>query len=69
MLCSSRGENDCSGGAFNGPARRPGRAAEARQALGGSVFSDPDGDGWFEQEVTTRLGRVTDKVATKGAGA
>jgi hypothetical protein len=70
MLCSFRGENDCSGqGRSSARPGRPWRAAEARQALGGSVFSDPDGDGWFEQEVTTRLGWVTDKVASKGAGA
>jgi catechol 2,3-dioxygenase-like lactoylglutathione lyase family enzyme len=46
------------GGVFHHAAaerRTPGRAPD-RQSYGSFVsFSDPDGNGWFVQEVTTRL--------------
>jgi catechol 2,3-dioxygenase-like lactoylglutathione lyase family enzyme len=35
--------------------RRPGRDPEGRSYQSHAVFSDPDGNGWVLQEVTTRL--------------
>ena len=56
------------GGVFHhgGTAARVDGAATDRQSYGSWVsFSDPDGNTWFVQEVTTRLpGRVTSAPAT-----
>jgi catechol 2,3-dioxygenase-like lactoylglutathione lyase family enzyme len=46
------------GGAFHhagGKARTPGPAPDHRSYGSFVSFSDPDGNGWFVQEVTTRL--------------
>jgi catechol 2,3-dioxygenase-like lactoylglutathione lyase family enzyme len=50
---------------FHGPAgrfhpedpsvRQPGRDPEGRSYSSHAVFSDPDGNGWVLQEITTRL--------------
>jgi catechol 2,3-dioxygenase-like lactoylglutathione lyase family enzyme len=45
-------------------ARVPGPAPEGKSYASWLSFSDPDGNGWFVQEVTTRLpGRATSALA------
>jgi len=47
------------GARFHDPGREPGRAAEGTSYGSFATFSDPDGNGWLFQEITTRLpGRV-----------
>lgn len=61
-----------SGGVFHhaGTAARVAGAAPDRTSYGSWVsFSDPDGNNWFLQEVTTRLpGRVTQAAYNSAAG-
>jgi catechol 2,3-dioxygenase-like lactoylglutathione lyase family enzyme len=43
------------GARFHDPGRAPGPAPEHRTYGSFAAFSDPDGNGWLLQEITTRL--------------
>ena len=56
------------GDRFNPAARRPGAAPDGATYGSFASFSDPDGNSWLLQEITTRLpGRIDSGVTTFGS--
>ena len=57
------------GARFHDAGRAAGRAPDGRSYGSFASFSDPDGNGWILQEVTTRLPGRVDPAATSFASA
>jgi predicted enzyme related to lactoylglutathione lyase len=57
------------GAQFNADGRLPGRADDGASYGSFATFTDPDGNGWLVQEVTTRLPGRVDPAETTYASA